>query len=270
MVIKIKTLLEIYKELKETFYKKTNIDIGRGTVIDMFFSAIADQFSTIYQTIEDNRKPYLFTEQTGDELDSTGYFVSLPRVDGESDENYKYRLMNWNLRHASCNSTAINDKCKELEFSTAANYVQYTKGVGTATIYLTPLSYDEDDIRLAIDEATDKVSTVINPSSRVEFRVPTPVDVKFVAYLKIKTDGDQYIIKQEVSDKVKDYVNSIAPGDYLELGDINEIGLAVDSVEYFNIVQVYLDDEESTDFEILQTIKARFVYNQIIWWDVES
>ena len=60
------------------------------------------------------------------------------------------------------------------------------------------------------------------------------------------------------------------PGDYLELGDINEIGLAVDGVEYFNIVQVYLDDEESTDFEILQTIKARFVYNQIIWWDVES
>ena len=136
-MIKIKTLLEIYKELKESFYKKTNIDIGRGTIIDMLFSAIADQFSMIYQTIEDNKKPYLFTKQYGDELDSTGYFVSLPRIEGESDENYKYRIMNWNLRHASCNSTAIDDKCKELKFSTAANYVQYTKGVGTATITAT-------------------------------------------------------------------------------------------------------------------------------------
>ena len=269
-MIKIKTLLEIYKELKESFYKKTNIDIGRGTIIDMLFSAIADQFSMIYQTIEDNKKPYLFTKQYGDELDSTGYFVSLPRIDGESDDNYRYRLMNWNLRHASCNATAINDKCKELEFSTAANYVQHTKGIGTATIYLTPLSYDEEDIKLAINEATEKVSTVINPSSRVEFQVPTPIDVKLVAYLKIKTDGDQYIIKQEINNKVKEYINSIAPGSYLELGDINEIGLAVESVEYFNVVQVYLDDKEATDFEILQTIKARFVYNQIIWWDVES
>ena len=266
----MKTLLEIYQELKNKFYKKTNIDIGRGTIIDMFFSAIADQFHSIYQTIEDNKKPYLFTNQTGDELDSTGYFVSLPRIDGESDENYKYRIMNWNLRHASCNATAIDDKCKELKYSTAANYVQYTKGVGTATIYLTPLSYDEEDIELAINEATEKVSTVINPSSRVEFRVPTPVDVKLVAYLKIKSDGDQYIIKQDINNKVKDYINSIAPGNYLELGDINEIGLSVDGVEYFNVVQVYLDDKESTDFEILQTIKARFVHNQIIWWDVES
>ena len=135
---------------------------------------------------------------------------------------------------------------------------------------MTPLSYDEEDIELAINEATEKVSTVINPSSRVEFRVPTPVDVKLVAYLKIKSDGDQYIIKQDINNKVKDYINSIAPGNYLELGDINEIGLSVDGVEYFNVVQVYLDDKESTDFEILQTIKARFVHNQIIWWDVES
>ena len=79
-----------------------------------------------------------------------------------------------------------------------------------------------------------------------------------------------YIIKQNINNKVKDYINSIAPGNYLELGDINEIGLSVDGVEYFNVVQVYLDDKESTDFEILQTIKARFVHNQIIWWDVES
>lgn len=266
----IKTLKEVYNELKEKFYKKTNIDVGNGTVMDMFFLAISDQFKKIYETIEENKKPYIFTNQTGTDLDSTGFFVSSPRLEGESDENYLYRLMKWNLRHATCNSTAIDEKCKELEYSKAANYVQYTKGVGTATIYLIPISYSEEDIKLAINEAKDKVSTVINPSSRVEFKVPTPIDVKLVAYLDVKTDSDKETIKRKITQEVNEYINSIPPGENMYLGTINNIGLDIENVEYFNVVQVYLDEKEATDFEILQTIKAKFLFNQIIWWDVES
>ena len=54
------------------------------------------------------------------------------------------------------------------------------------------------------------------------------------------------------------------------LGTINNLGLNVDGVQYFNVIQIYLDDEEATDFEILQTIKAKFLFNQVIWWDIES
>ena len=145
-MISIITLNDIYNNLKNRFYSKTKIDIKNGSVIDMFFSSIADQFYNIYETIESNKKPYLFTKQTGEELDNTGVFVGCSRLEDETDENYLYRLLSWNLNHAACNATSINNKCKELKYSKAANYVSYTKGIGTGTIYLIPLSYSEEDI----------------------------------------------------------------------------------------------------------------------------
>lgn len=269
-MISIITLNEIYNSLKNKFYNKTKIDIQKGSVIDMFFSSISDQFLNIYETIEENKKPYLFTKQTGEELDNTGIFIGCPRLEDESDENYLYRLMSWNLNHASCNATSINNKCKELQYSKAANYVSYTKGIGTGTIYLIPLSYSEEDIKLAINEAVEKVSIVINPSSRVEFKVPQPINIQLVAYLDVKNSIDRDSVKLQITEKVKEYINSIAPGEYMYLGKINELGLSIDGVEYFNIVQVYKDDEEATDFEILQTTVAKFLFDQIIWWDVEG
>lgn len=269
-MITIITLTEIYDKLKSRFYEKTNIDVKRGTVIDMFFNSIADQFYQIYDTIEKNKKPYLFTQQTGEELDDTGSFVGIARLENESDENYLYRLASWTLNHASCNATSIDNKCKELVYSTGHNYVPYTKGIGTGTIYLIPLSYSEEDIELAINEAVEKVSLVIDPTSRVEFRVPDPISIRLVAYLDVKTDSDKETIKNQIIYKIKNYINGIAPGEYMYLGEMNKLGLSVDGVEYFNIVQVYEDDEEATDFEILQTTVAKFLFDQIIWWDVES
>ena len=269
-MINIKTFNEIYESIKNKFYKKTSLDIEKGSVIDMFTSSIANEISEAHQTIEDNKKPYLFTTQSGDELDSTGYFVSCPRHNNESDSNYLARLINWNANNATCNATSISNACASLQYSVAANYVAHTSGIGTATIYLIPLSYSEEDIELCLKEAQEKVSMVINPSSRVVFEVPSPRYVQLVAYLDVIEGADLAVIKNTISQDVQKYINSIAPGDKLYLGEINKIGLAIDEVEYFNVVQIYVDDDEATDFEILQTIEAKFIFDQIIWWSVEG
>ena len=240
-MITIITLNEIYNNLKEKFYNKSKIDIKKGTIIDMFFKSIADQLYQVYETIENNKKPYLFTQQVGKELDDTGAFVGITRLDNESDENYLYRLSAWTYDHASCNATAIDNKCKELVYSTGHNYVPYTKGIGTGTIYLIPLSYSEEDIELAINEAVEKVSLVIDPTSRVEFRVPDPITIKLVAYLDVKSNSDKEAIKNQIIYKIKDYINGIAPGEYMYLGEINKLGLSVDGVEY-NLLSYRLFD----------------------------
>ena len=270
MVIIIKSFGEIYESIKSKFYNKTKLDIEKGSVIDMFTSSIAEEIEDAHKVIEDNKKPYLFTEQSGSELDSTGYFVSCPRYANESDTNYFYRMINWNANNASCNATSIDNACKGLKYSKAANYVAYTSGVGTATIYLIPLSYSEEDKEKCLLEAQEKVSIVINPSSRVEFKVPDPRYVKLVAYLDVSDGTDAAVIKATIVQKVKEYINGIAPGEKLYLGQINRIGLEPKEVEYFNIVQIYINDDEATDFEILQTIEAKFIFDEIIWWNVEG
>ena len=270
MVIIIKTFSEIYESIKSRLYKKTNIDIEKGSVIDMFVSSVSDELQDAHQTIEDNKKPYLFTTQEGEELDSTGYFVSCPRYEDESDENYFYRLVRWNANNATCNATSIDNACKALEYSNAANYVPHTNGIGTATIYLIPLSYSEEDKMLCLREAQEKVSLVINPSSRVEFKVPEPRKVRLVVYLDVAEGADIALLKAEIVKNIKEYINGINPGDKLYLGQINKIGLAPKEVEYFNVVQVYINEDEATDFEILQVVEAKFLFDEIIWWNVEN
>ena len=269
-MITIKTFEEIYSELRENFRKKTNIDIESRTVMDMIMKAISDSLHTIYEVIEKNKKPYLFTKQTGEELDDTGYFLNCPRLDEESDGNYLYRLSNWVQRNASCNRTAIEDKCKELLYSSAANYVPYTKGVGTATVYLIPLDYTEEAITRSIMEAEEKVGKAIAPTSIVDFQVAEPSYIKLVAYLDVRNGYDKASAKTLIISSIKNYINSIPPGDVLLLGEINKIGLSIEGVEYFNVVQLFHNNEELANFELLQTIIAKFLFDEIIWWEVEG
>lgn len=269
-MITIKSFLEIYNSLKQNFLDRTTVDVAPRSVIDMFFKSIADALHQIYNVIEENKKPYLFTNQKGDELDATGYFLQCPREEEESDSNYLYRLSNWTQRNAACNQQAILDKCKELNFSSSQNYVPYTKGVGTATIYVIPLDYTEAAIARALTEAQEKISPIVSPSSIIDFKVPEPKFIKIVAYLDVKTDSDKENIKRQIQNQIKEYINGIAPGTSLYLGEINNIGLDTEYVEYFNVVQIFANDEEITDFEILQTITAKFLFEQIIYWEVEK
>jgi hypothetical protein len=269
-VIIIKSFSEIYNSLKQNFLDRTQVDVAPRSVIDMFFKSVSDMLHQVYDVIEENKKPYLFTNQKGDELDSTGFFLQCPREEGESDSNYLYRLSNWTQRNAACNQQAILDKCKELKYSSSQNYVPYTKGVGTATIYVIPLNYTESAISRALLEAQEKVSPVISPASIVDFQIPEPKYVKVVAYLDVKNGSDVDSIKRTIQDQIKEYINGIAPGASLYLGQINNIGLDVPDVEYFNVVQIYANDDEVTDFEMLQTITAKFLFDQIIYWEVEN
>ena len=74
----MKTFDDINSDLKERFYTNTKIDISKGSVFDMIFKSMSYMLNEAYSEIEANKKPYLFTKQTGDELDSTGAFLQCP------------------------------------------------------------------------------------------------------------------------------------------------------------------------------------------------
>lgn len=276
-MIIIKTFTEISNDIKKRFYDLSKIDVKRFSVFDMLIKSISYIISEAYEEIEKNKKPYLFTRQEKDELDSTGLFLSCPREEEESDENYLYRLMNWVQRNAACNKTAIEDAFKTLKYSTAY-YVPYTKGIGSATIFVIPESYDEDDINKALNEAKEKLEKVLSPSSIVDYSVPEQRKIKLVAYLDISDSyssednrtSDINAIKNSIITEVKEYINSIPPGERLMVGDINRIGLKYKNVEYFNIIQVHINGVETSDFEIMQEIDSKFIFDEIIWWEVEK
>ena len=266
----MKSFEEIYTSVKDNFYSLSKIDVAKGSVIDMIFKSFSFITHQAHKEIENNKKPYLFTNQTDEELNSTGHFLQCPRLANESDENYLARLMNWTQRNASNNEVAIDEAIKTLSFSSSGNFVPYTDGVGTATVYLIPYRYEEDYIKNAIAEAKEVLSKVISPATITEYMVPQPVAVKLVAYIDVREGSDLAYIQRQAISAIKEYINGIAPGDRLMLGKINNMVLDIDGVEYFNVVQVYLNNEESTAFEIMQTVSSKMLYDEIIWWEVDK
>ena len=83
---------EIHESLIGRLEENLKNEVKPGSMLDMFAYSYAQESEAMYQEIEDNKNPYLFTNTWGEDLDALGYWVNLTRQDGEDDNTYKYRL----------------------------------------------------------------------------------------------------------------------------------------------------------------------------------
>lgn len=259
----MKTADQAYTSLKNNLEKRLDDQIQVGSVIDIYNKVIADECQDMYQYIEDNKNPYLFTNTFGSDLDSLGYWVNLPRVEEETDEHYKYRLKDWVLSSESSNTTAIENAILNPTYSSNIQYVPYTHGSGTGTCYVIPKAYEDDTITNALEEAHNLLKDVVSPSLYVEYLVPSIRSVAFHCFISVT--GDDQTIKNTVAQKIKEYVNGIAPGDYLQVGQIIKIGITETGVEYFNVISYTIDEENVTDTKMIQELETKFLFDNITW-----
>ena len=260
-----KTTDEAYVSLKNKFETRINDTTKTGSVIDIFNKVIADECGDMYNYIEANKNPYLFTNTNGEDLDKLGYWVSLPRENDEDDSRYRYRLKDWMLTSEASNTRAIENALLNTEYSSNIQYVPYTHGSGTGTCYVIPKYYDESTIVSALDEAQELIKNIVSPSLYVEYLVPAVLGVKLQCY--ISTTGDEDTIKSNITTNVKEYINNIAPDELLRIGDIVKIGINEPGVQYFNVVSYFIDDDQQTELTKSQGLETKFLFDSILWTD---
>lgn len=256
-----KTSDEAYISLKENFEKRIGDSTQTGSVIDIFNKVIGDECRDMYKYIKDSFDPYLFTNTYGEDLDSLGYWVNLPRHEDEDDSTYKYRLKDWMLTAEASNTKAIENGLLNTEHSSSITYKPFTKGSGTSTCYVIPKEYSEEVIANALAEAEDLIKGIVSPSLYIEYIVPTMRAVSMTAYLV--TDSDSDAIKQNITKAIADYVNNIAPGEFLKLGDLVKIGINESGVEYFNITTLIIDNITNTEIQVVQELETKFIFDNI-------
>jgi hypothetical protein len=265
----VKSFIEIYQDIKNKFYNRTNLDIEAGTAIDSYNVAVSDALSTAYQEIEDSKDPHIYTNLKSDRIDSMGLLVNCARIPNEDDISYLNRLVEWNSLNAASNLTAIDRALFSLTYSSTAVYVPLTNGVSTGTCYIFPKSYDGDGPLKATTEVINRITKVNSPSVIVTYKIPDIKSVKVAIYISTNS-GDIDLIKSNIKDKVKKYVNSIAPGDYLEVGAINKIGATEPNVSYFNVVQIYINEVAISSLRILQKLDSKLIFDDINWLAVNE
>ena len=261
----IKDSTEIFEEIKSRFEERIGDTVAEGSALDIFASSISEQLKDNYDEIEKSRNPHIWTSLYGDNLDATGTWVNLPREERETDDNYRYRLMNWTLRNEACNLTAINDTLLNMTYASDAEYYPRTHGAGTGTVYVIPVDYSNNTIEMALREAQERMKKVSSPESYVEYIVPTKIPVDLSIY--ISSSGDIDAIKQELEPKIKTYINAIPPKEYLKIGEINAIGINTSGVDYFNVVVCKINNVYTNSVRILQEINTKMILNNITWME---
>lgn len=257
-----KTYAEIYEDINKRFEEKTGETAG--SVIDMFSMAVSQADEEIYQEIEKNKTPHVWTYLTGATLDATGLWVNCPRDVGENDSSYRYRLMQWMLKNEACNDTAIKVALLNPVHASNIEFVSLTNGCGTGTCYVLPRKYTEENIKASLEEARSRMSKIASPTTYIDYIIPEIKSVSFEIYLKT-SGGDEKLIKENLTRNVKEYVNTIAPKEYLEVGKINRMGANMSQVEYFSVLSLIVNGEQLNKIKILQEIETKFIFDNIVW-----
>jgi hypothetical protein len=264
-VILLKSLNEIYEGIRTKFFNKTKLDIEEGTAIDSYVMASSEAIHEAHVEIENNKNPHIYTGLKEESLDELGLLLQVPRYPNENDKSYLYRLMNWKLNSEASNATAIENSLMNMKYASMVTYIPLTHGTSTGTAYIIPKDYNNDSVDKAIYETINRLTEVVSPSVYITYLIPKPKKIKLVAYITSE-NGDMKYIQENIKRKVQDYINSIPPGEKLEIGAINKIGVNEDKVNYFKIAQVYVSDKVTTSLSLLQTTEDKFLFEDIIWW----
>jgi hypothetical protein len=257
------SLSEIYSNILSSFKSKTNLDIYQGSVIDKYSISVSEGLEAAYQEIEDNKNPHIYTNLSGSNIDSAGILVGCSRQNNESDSTYLYRMINWNTSNQCGNSTAIDNALINMTYASNVTYTPYTHGVATATAYIIPKSLDDATIENAIVETKERLTNVVSKTTYVEYKVPNILKVQAVVYMSVYKDEDN--IKTNINNKFETYINNLAPGELLEVGQLNKIGTDETNVSYFSISSVIIDGEELQTLSATQKLESKFVFDSITW-----
>lgn len=260
----MKTAEEVRSDILTRFETRIADTIEEGTMIDLFTTVIGDVDEDIYEEIDRNRTPHIWSSLEGQQLDDTGTMLNIPRKTGESDANYRYRIMNWVLTNEASNLTAINNALLLPTYASNIEFRPKVYGCGTAVCYVIPKEYTTEYISNSLVEARSIVESVASPSLYVEYIVPQIRGVKLQVYMTSDT-GDIETIKSNIETNVLEYINNLPPYSYLQVGQINRIGLSESRVDYFNVMSVMIDGVVTDEVAILQDIETKLLYDEIIW-----
>lgn len=261
---------QIYDKIKNKISEKLNVEIKKGTIIDLFILCVSDMLNQAKVEIEKSKNPHIFSNLKGQSLDDMGILFGITRKANESDKNYLYRIVKWNTSNKASNYDSIETALMNPIYSSHITYVPKAFGCGTAAAYVIPKIIDDENKISALNEAKELLENVSSPSTYIEYIIPTILSIKIVILYKTSSD-DINAIKKNINENIVNYINNIAPGEYLKIGNINKIGITDSYLEYFTVNNLFINNEEYGSVEILQKVESKFLIeseSNIIWKEV--
>lgn len=205
---------EVSERLVSGLRKKTAItNLDPGTIARALVDIISEEFGDFYKELELTTTMGFVSTAKGQFLDMIGALVNCARVSGETDTNYRSRIVNQVFVIAGANETSI--RLKILSLPTVKNIImkEFTRGTGSFSVYVIT-----DDL-VTPQSVLNQVESVLREAkaagiySDVKTPILIPIELKVRLIFDDKvSDIEKTSIRQTAKQNVKHYVDNIGLG----------------------------------------------------------
>lgn len=228
VVLNTKTFRELYDAGIQKL-QNVGFSTSPGSIAKLFLNIVNQNISNLYNTLTINHLRAFVTTADADALDSIGSLLQCFRLDGETDDNYRYRITNQCLVLATSNETAIRLTALTVDGVQDCVLKPYSMGSGSFTvIVIADSNITSDDI---LDSVTEKLINVHGYGIRYNVTTPTLsyVTIRQRIYIKDSvSDADKQEIKYAVQAAIIEYLANLKIGQDIITDQITQVIMNTD------------------------------------------
>ena len=133
IVLNTKTFDEL-KEEATSDLQAVGFNTSPGAIAKLFMNIVNQNIANLYDTLTVNHIRAFVTTADGAALDAIGVLVQCFRLKDETDDNFRYRIVNQCLTLATSNETAIRLTALTVEGVNDVILKPYSMGAGSFTV----------------------------------------------------------------------------------------------------------------------------------------
>lgn len=228
--------------------EKTDLDnFSAGSVIRSILEVVYDDIHEVREDLAFSVVKPLISSAEGQYLNEIGKLVDVDRLDGETDENYRYRITKHTEDKAKANELAIRLACLSVDGVADIITKDYVRGTGTFDIYVitedpsTPSSVISE-VQSVIDETQAKGvdGRAVKPTLKtVDFTVQ-------YTFYGNASEEDKRNLKGKAKNALTEHLNNIPLGGELIIKKIINLLMEIDRQKIKNVelLKMFIDDKE--------------------------
>lgn len=203
----------------QTLTDVTNTDAG--SVARTFLEVLTEEFYEFYSELELSVTMGFVSTAAGRFLDMIGTLLDCARTVGETDENYRSRIVNQVYVVAGANLTAIRLKALSVEGVRDVIFREYSHGAGSFSCYV--LTNDAQASRSVLNAVEAAINDTKAYGIYGEVRTPVLIPVELMVRLVFSTDAgsaEKTTIRQTAAKEIRNYIENMAMGEILVINEL--------------------------------------------------
>lgn len=257
---------EILESVLERLRSQGGItETSPGSIARMFAEVIIEEFNPLYDEIDLMVAMSFLSTAKNSYLDLIGELLNCPRLNLESDEEYRARIANQVTVLQSANLIALRLKTLQIEGVADVQFKRYTHGTGSFTCYVIPQVYPiTNDLLIRVEETVNEVAGY---GMGIEVKVSdySPVDIDLhLIFRSNSTSLERQHIRNKVISNVTSYMKELNTGSPIIINEIvQRVMETSDQILDMEIKRIVVNEKEYFIKNIEPYLEEQYILRKI-------